>query len=133
MNTRSCAAGSLTNGISRRQQATAKHFFALVQPLVFVVVRARREKAVYSSPPARVRMAPSSARYVEEGVYRVDMALVTMRLRASSFFLKSSAPESSISSCAMASLNALSIFSFWPRFMRMLVPGSLMISSTRLM
>jgi hypothetical protein len=64
-------------------------------------------------------------------VYRVEKALVTTRLRASSFFFRSSAGASSISSWAMASLRADSIFSFWPRFNLMEVMGSETISSTR--
>jgi hypothetical protein len=63
--------------------------------------------------------------------YRVEKALVTTRLSASSFFFRSSAEASSISSWAMASERADSIFSFWPRLRRMAVVGSETISSTR--
>lgn len=45
-------------------------------------------------------------------IYREDMALVTSLLRASSFFLRSSDEDPSISSCSMASASACSIFSF---------------------
>ena len=62
---------------------------------------------------------------------RVDIALVTSLFRASSFFFRSSEFESSISSCAMASLSAVSIFSFvLPLSLRDIV-GSEVISSTR--
>jgi hypothetical protein len=59
------------------------------------------------------------------------MALVTSLLRASSFFLRSSADESSISSWPMASLSDCSILSFWPRLSLSDSVGSEMISSTR--
>jgi hypothetical protein len=59
------------------------------------------------------------------------MALVTSLLRASSFFLRSSADESSSSSWPMASLSDCSIFSFWPRLSLSERVGSEMISSTR--
>jgi hypothetical protein len=59
------------------------------------------------------------------------MALVTSLLRASSFFLRSSDDEPSISSCSMASASACSIFSFWPRLSLTERVGSVMMSSTR--
>lgn len=59
------------------------------------------------------------------------MALVTSRFNANSFFLRSSELESSTSNCAMASLNAVSIFSFDPRFNFKDMVGSDTISSTR--
>ena len=64
--------------------------------------------------------------------YRVAMAFVINRFNASSFFFNSSGDESSISSCAIASLTAVSIFSLLPRFILMAMPGSLIMSSTRL-
>ena len=62
---------------------------------------------------------------------RVDMAFVTSLFRASSFFFRSSELLSSISSCAMASLRADSIFSFVPRLSLRDIVGSEVISSTR--
>ena len=64
-------------------------------------------------------------------VYRVDMAFVTSRFSASSFFFRSSDAESSISNWAIASLSAVSILSFVPRFSFKDIVGSDTISSTR--
>ena len=75
-----------------------------------------------------VKANPSIQRQV---IYREDMALVTSLLSASSFFLRSSDDESSISSWPMASLSACSIFSFWPRLSLSESVGSETISSTR--
>lgn len=65
--------------------------------------------------------------------YREDMALVTRRFRASSFFFKSSEVDSSSSSWLMASDRVCSIFSFWPRFNFRDSVGSEIMSSTRAM
>ena len=59
------------------------------------------------------------------------MALVTSLLRASSFFFRSSELESSISNWAMASLRAVSIFSFVLPLSLRDNAGSVVISSTR--
>ena len=64
-------------------------------------------------------------------IYLVAMARVTSLLRASSFFLRSSGVDSSISNWPMASLSADSIFSLLPRLSFKDMDGSETISSTR--